>query len=169
MTALLCIVGGVFCVMLLLEMRTFVTQDAADYSENGGIIQYPLPAGASDCHFALRKTPLARRYFTRFVLSEPDAAAYIDSLITEYRLDSQDENDLNYGYAHWYRMPVSECRDDERLSAFPEHLPFELVTGQKIEDAVILVYSPYEAGDRSSGIVYFPESCEFISYLSLSH
>lgn len=165
----LCIFCGVFCVMLLCGMRTLVTQDAAEYTANSGIMQYPLPAGASDCRFALRKSPLARRYFSRFVLSEPDAQAYIDALVAEYHLDSQDENDRQYGCAHWYQMPVSECHGGCEPDDFPVHMPFDLVTGQDVKNAVILVYVPQETGSRCSGIIYFPESCEFISFLSVTH
>ena len=169
LVAELCVIGGIFCILFLLNMRTLVTQDAADFSAGEGILPYPLPEGAADCRFAMRKSPLARRYFSRFVLSEPDAEAYIQALTAEYHLDLQDENDRQNGYAHWYQMPVSECRGSDRMQDFPVQLPFGLVTGQDVKNAEILVYVPQEAGSRCSGIIWFPESCEFISFLSLTH
>jgi hypothetical protein len=143
---------------------------AADFEADGGEFVHVIPPQAENCRFALKKAVFGRHCAYDFTLSAADAEAYTAELTAKYRLDSTDENDLRYGYAHWFGKSAAECTGtDAGPDAIPRSLPFSSVTERDITSAEILVYYPQEAGSRCFGILRFPDSGEFVCFYSLTH
>lgn len=144
------------------------TSEAA-FTEAGGKLVHPIPAQAENCRFAYKNVLIGKHSVYDFTLSAEDAEAYEAELIAQYNLNSTDEKDLQYGYAHWYGKTAAACAETENaLDAFPLHLPFSRVTERDIASAEVLVYAPYETGSRCFGILRFPDSGEFVGFYSLS-
>lgn len=158
------------CIALLgWRSRPRIYTSAADYSAANGKMMYSLPEQAENCRFLIQKHLIGKFYIYGFSLSAADADAYTASLVREYKLDSTDENDQKYGYAHWYGKTAAECAESEyELEQFPIHMPFFRITDRDIASAKILVYLPYNTGSRCSGILRFPDSGEFICFYAVS-
>ena len=141
----------------------------AAYASHGGRTPVPFPEQAENCRFVLRNLLIAKQYLYAFTLPEKAAADFEAELTESFRLDSAEENDLKYGYAHWYGKTAGACAgQDEGLDAFPLHLAFSRVTDRDVRGAKILVYSPTGSGSRSFGVLTFPDTREYICYEYLS-
>lgn len=160
---LLCAVG-----LLVYSARIIRYQNAADYTAHGGRLPFEIPDAAEDCRFVTRNLILSRLYLYAFRLSPEKSSEYIDALCAAYRLDSEDENDRQYSYAHWYHMPVADAQTGDPLMDFPVHLPFDTVTERSITEAEIIVYYPVMTGGRTHGVVVFPDTGEFVCFEYLS-
>lgn len=149
-----------------MRIRQFDSQTA--FAEHGGRLPFDIPQTAQDCRFAMRHVPFGRLYLCAFRLDEAECSAYLDALRAQYKLDSEDESDRAYSYAHWYRMQVSDCVSGDPTEDFPVHLPFDAVTEREIGEATVIVYSPVSTGSRSSGLVLFPDTGEIVCFLHLT-
>ena len=112
--------------------------------------QIGIPDGATDQKFFYRNILIGRYSIYAFTLEKESYDAFIDSLVTEYRLegDPNDESSKEYGYPKWYKMKVRDAANIEyELDRFPTHLLFEKVIDDDINDFYIKsslkLFKPY--------------------------
>ena len=142
-------VTAVIFVLLGFKARPQQYTSEAEFTAAGGKLVYTIPAQAENCRFVYKNVLIGKHSVYDFTLSAEDAAAYEAALITRYNLNSTNENELQYSYAHWYGKTAAECAEAENdLDAFPLHLPFSQVTERDIAEAEVLVYSPCGTGSR---------------------
>lgn len=164
------ICGAVLCaaVWLVYSSRMVHCQTAEEYTEHGGRLLFEIPQTAENCRFAMRKGLLSRLYLYAFQLDEAACDEYLDALRVQYKLDSSDESDRLYSYAHWYNMQAADCVTGDVMQDFPLHLPFDAVTERQIGDGTVIVYYPVQTGGKSFAAVLFPDTGEFVCYEHLT-
>ena len=144
-------------------IKTYSSKEA--YTGHGGTLFFEIPEDAKDLRFAIRNMYISRQYLYSFSLSKEDYRDYLEQLTKQYKLDSEDEEEKAYGYAHWYGIKVADCKDAVySLNDFPTGLPFDKVTDGSIEDYTIIVYSPAGTGGHSYGLVTDSDSCRIVCY-----
>ncbi len=106
---------------------------------------------------SVNKNGLFMKYYLySFVLNSESYNAYKEAVLRKYSVDIFDEEQLAYGYAHWYGMKVSDVNNDDPgyiLDDFPFGLPFEKIIKDDIDDYSILLYSPTGTGTRCFGVL----------------
>lgn len=104
-----------------------------------------------------------------YILSEEDYEAHKEAVLKRYSVDLQDEDDLRYGYAHWYGMNVSDINEDTPdygLNNFPFGLPFNKVTKNDISGYKVLIYYPKGTGARCFGMLVDDARYEVVCFYS---
>lgn len=138
-------------IISITRIRTFTNIE--DYMAANGMILFDVPSNAHDCTFAIRKSIISELYLYSFSLEKSEYEQYINRLVDEYNLNSENEKDKNYGFAHWYEMRVSDCNSDYKLDNFPTELPFDVLTDDNIGEYTIIVYSPRNTGSKCYGLI----------------
>ena len=106
-------------------------------------------------------------YMYSFVLNEESYNAYKEAVLTKYSVDISDEEQLAYGYAHWYGMKVSDVNKDNPdyiLDEFPFGLPFEKIIEDDINEYSIILFSPVGTGSRQFGVLCNDKEHRIVCY-----
>ena len=141
----------------------------ADYTQDGGAVPFTPVEGAENLRFLQRRLLLSKLYLYAYTLPEETAAEFEQMLTEQYRLLPDTEAPERWTPAYWYGKTAGECASaDEGLDAFPLHLPFDRITDKDITGATVLVYNPAGSGSRSSGVLTFPDTREYICFEYLS-
>lgn len=139
-----------------------------DYIGDGGRMPYDPGCEAENLRFLQRRLLFSKLYMYTFTLPADTAAAQFEEVLTEqYHPDAPEPEKGTAAY--WYGKTAGQCADpDEGLDAFPLYLPFERMTDRDIREAVVIVYQPAGSGSRSSGVLTFPDTREYICFEYLS-
>ncbi len=115
-----------------------------------------IPNDVNEFRFVNKEGLFAKYFCYSFVLSEESYNAYKETVLKKYSVDISDEEQLAYGYAHWYGMKVSDVNKDNPdyiLDDFPFGLPFERIIEDDINEYSIILYSPCGTGSREFGVL----------------
>ncbi len=157
-------------IALLCYHGRYRTYDSfSDYTEDGGEVPFLPGSGAENMRFLQRRLLLSKLYLYSYTLPEDTAEDFERVLSERYRLHRDTDKPGRETPAYWYGKKAGACAsEDEGLDAFPLHLPFDRVTDRDIADATIIVYNPVGSGSRSSGVLTFPDTREYICFEYLS-
>ncbi len=146
------------------ESGTDISGFEAEYSSYFGI---PVPPSATEFNFYKDDIKLRKSGVCSFVLPQSEFDAYQKDVIERYKVDTQDEGNLSYGYGHWYGMRVCDINADNPdyvLDEVPEAIHFEKVIKDDIGEYTVLLYSPSGTGTRSFGIFVNNSSRRVVCY-----
>lgn len=146
------------------ESGTDISGFEAEYSSYFGI---PVPPSATEFNFYKDDIKLRKSGVCSFVLPQSEFDAYQKDVIERYKVDTQDEGNLSYGYGHWYGMRVCDINADNPdyiLDEVPETIHFEKVIKDDIGAYTVLLYSPSGTGTRSFGIFVNNSSRRVVCY-----
>lgn len=142
---------------VLYTTRVQVGSDRAEFeSQYQKYLVYDIPNEANELCFVNKNGLFMKYYCYSFVLDAESYNAYKEAVLKEYSVDILDEEQLAYGYEHWYGMKVSDVNKDNpdyNLDDFPFGLPFERIIEEDINDYSILLYSPRGTGTRQFGVL----------------
>ena len=149
--------------------RVITYTDFDKYKKDKGYVLYPGEAeGAYDYKCIRRHVGILGGIDAySFSLSEKDYENYIKELETEYKLTSLDENDLKYGYAHYYGIKVKEINalnDGYILDDFNEGRYLDLISDMPVDEYTVILYDPTGTGSEYRGIFANPDSKRIICY-----
>ena len=162
----LVIAAGIALLCYTCRYRTYDSDTA--FARDGGRMLYDPGDSAENLRFLQRRVPFGKLYLYACTLPEQDAAEFEEALDQRFHLHSDTEPPRGDA-AYWYGKTVAECADEnEGLDAFPLHLPFARITDRDIRTATVIVYQPAGTGSRSSGVLTFPGTREYICFEYLS-
>ena len=140
----------------------------AAFAADGGRMLYDPGDSTVNLRFLLRKVPFGKLYLYAFTLPEEQAAEFEQSLDQRFQL-TPETAPAQGTPAYWYGKTAGECADEnEGLDAIPLHLPFDRITDRDIRGATVIVWQPAGTGSRSSGVLTFPDTREYICFEYLS-
>ena len=142
---------------VLYSTRIRVGNDRAEFEKQcRNYLVYDIPNELNEFCSVNKEGLFMKYYMYSFVLNEESYNAYKEDVLSKYSVDLSDEEQLSYGYAHWYGMKVSDVNKDNPdyiLDEFPFGLPFEKIIEDDINDYSIILYSPTGTGSRQFGIL----------------
>lgn len=171
--AIIAIIVIVLPFVLLLAATASMTDEESGTDIAGFEAEYnscfvvPLPDSATEFNYYKDDIKLRKSGVCSFVLPQDEFDAYKGSIIETYKVDTQDEGNLSYGYGHWYGMRVCDINADNPeyiLDEVPEAIHFEKVIKDDIGAYTVLLYSPSGTGTRSFGIFVNDSSCRVVCY-----
>ncbi len=146
------------------ESGTDIAGFEAEYNRYFGI---PIPPSATEFNYYKDDIKVRKSGVCSFVLPQSEFDAYQKDIIERYKVDTQDEGNLSYGYGHWYGMRVCDINADNPgyiLDEVPEAIHFEKVINDDIGGYTVLLYSPTGTGTRSFGIFVDNSSRRVVCY-----
>lgn len=137
--------------------RIRVGSDRAEFEgQYQNYLVYDIPNELNEFRSVNKNGLFMKYYMYSFVLNEESYNAYKEAVLREYSVDISNEEQLAYGYAHWYGMKVSDVNKDNPdyiLDEFPFGLPFEKIIEDDINDYSIILFSPVGTGTRQFGVL----------------